>query len=95
MCTITWSLEGFNQLIPMLVLLSCHYRECVQVRLPQQKMRRHSLKVRKREQEPTFCPQVSREFGDQGNKSIPLSYLSVLVWGMGDAGKRDSCCGFR
>lgn len=92
MCTITRGLVGFNQLIPMLVLLSCHYRECVQVRLQQEKIRR-SLKVRRRAQEPSSCPQVSGDLGTGGTSTS--IFLSVLVWVTGDAGQRDSCCGLR
>lgn len=92
MCTITRGLVGFNQLIPMLVLLSCHYRECVQVRLQQEKIRR-SLKVRRRAQEPSSCPQVRGDLGTRGTSTS--IFLSVLVWVTGDAGQRDSCCGLR
>lgn len=28
-------------------------------------------------------------------EQVPLSHLSVLVWGMGDAGQRHSCRGLR
>jgi len=74
MCTITRGLAGFDQLIPMLVLLSCRYRECVHVRLQQQKIR-NSLKVRKRAQEPRFFSQVDGGFRDQRNKHLYLLYL--------------------
>lgn len=36
---LTWSLLGFTHPIPMLVLLSCHYRDSVQASLQKQKTR--------------------------------------------------------
>lgn len=78
MCIFTWSLLGFNQPIPMLVLLSCHYRGSVQVSLQEQETRQ-SLKVRDRAQELSCSPQVRVGVGSS------TSIFLRMAWGPGDA----------